>query len=294
MNQLGKLTDQIIAGVFRRPIGFLKNLSVAITFLWTPLESLLSFLPVLKSYFSGPVASLTFITLSGLIGAYINAPPKEIHIKYASSSIKVLFGDLFSIDGFRAIPISRFCLETRVVEKSLQNQLMRRFQERKGASEGLEVYLECLKSGLVGDPYKRKDRVNVDNPNEENYYDLGTTAFLDMDDGYLLFALTETELKGHIPRNNCDASKMWQALEIFWEKTRIHARGRAVNIPLIGNGVAGIGLGPKQLLELNLLAIAHAIDKGGQITTQEIRIVLYDKDDDIAALNLDDFKNMWS
>ncbi|NES98945.1 MAG: hypothetical protein F6K32_28040 [Desertifilum sp. SIO1I2] len=128
---------------------------------------------------------------------------------------------------------------------------------------------------------------------KEKYYPLGTTVTLELNgQDYILFALTETELKGHIPDNNCNVSKMWIALEKFWEKARIHARGNAVNIPLIGSGVTGIRLNPTRLLELNLLAITNAIEEGGKITTEEVRIVLHPKY--IEDIDLNDFQSIWN
>lgn len=107
----------------------------------------------------------------------------------------------------------------------------------------------------------------------------------------MLFALTETELKGYIPSDNCNISKMWTALEGFWQKARIHSRGKLINIPLIGSGVTGIRLSPSRILELNLLAISNAIEEGGKITTEEIRIVLHPKY--METVNLEDFQNLW-
>ena len=58
----------------------------------------------------------------------------------------------------------------------------------------------------------------------------------------MLFALTETELKKHIPDENCNLSKMWEALEVFWKEVTVYAPDSAVNIPLIGGCISGIQL----------------------------------------------------
>jgi hypothetical protein len=108
---------------------------------------------------------------------------------------------------------------------------------------------------------------------------------------YILFSLTETELKGHIPQDNCNISKMWIALEKLWEAARVHSRGQAINIPLIGSGVTGIRLNPSHLLEINLLSIASAIQESGKITTEDIRIILHPKY--IEDINLNDFQSLW-
>ena len=85
---------------------------------------------------------------------------------------------------------------------------------------------------------------------------------------------------------------MWLSLGKFWYQARIDARGKPINIPLIGSGVTGIRLSPNRILELNLLAIANAIEEGGKITTEEIRIILHPKY--MEDINLSDFQNIWS
>jgi len=117
---------------------------------------------------------------------------------------------------------------------------------------------------------------NEEAPLAERLYPLGTTAVMELDgDNFLLFAVTWTELMGHIPDDNCNVTKLWLALERFWHETRKYALGQDVNIPLIGNGITGIRLDPIHILELNLLALLNAISEKGKITSGEIRIVLY-------------------
>ena len=111
------------------------------------------------------------------------------------------------------------------------------------------------------------------------------------DVSYILFALTETELKGCITNDNCNTSKMWNALEVLWQKARIYSRGQSINIPLIGSGISGIRLNPSQILELNLLAIANALEESGKITTEEIRIVLHPKY--METIDLRNFQSLW-
>ena len=108
---------------------------------------------------------------------------------------------------------------------------------------------------------------------------------------YLLFALTKTELKGHIPNDNCQVTDLWIALREFWREAPTTPRGRPVSIPLVGSGAAGIKLLPTQVLELNLLALADAIAEEGKITTDEIRVVLHSSYLD--QIDLSDLKRLW-
>ena len=164
------------------------------------------------------------------------------------------------------------------------------FVQSGEGGEGFTQYRRSLAVALQNSTYEEKYRDATQR--KENYYPLGTTAILGINgQNYMLFSLTETELKGHIPYDNCNVSKMWTALEKFWKEARIHARGKSINIPLIGSGITGIRLNPTRILEINLLAIANAIEEGGKITTEEIRVILHPKY--LEDINLHDFKNLW-
>jgi Domain of unknown function (DUF6430) len=108
----------------------------------------------------------------------------------------------------------------------------------------------------------------------------------------MLFSLTETELEEFIGLDNCNATNMWISLEEFWRYARRVSRGKNINIPLLGSGVAGVRLNTKQILEFNLLAIINALETGGRITTGEICIVLYSKY--FEDINLHEFSNIWT
>lgn len=113
-------------------------------------------------------------------------------------------------------------------------------------------------------------------PLTERLYPLGTTARLNVaKESFLLFALTWTELRDHIPEDNCSATKLWVALEKFWAAARQVAWDEDVNIPLLGSGITGINLSPQHLLGLNLLALLNALTERGRITAGIVRVVLY-------------------
>ncbi|MCP4937310.1 MAG: hypothetical protein GY927_24655 [bacterium] len=119
-------------------------------------------------------------------------------------------------------------------------------------------------------------QVDEEVPLTERLYPLGTTALVESNsDKFLLFAITWTELRGYIPDDNCNATKMWIALEKFWHETRKSALGQDINIPLVGSGITGINFDPLHILQLNLLALHNAIIEKGKITTGKIRIILY-------------------
>ena len=284
------LFNRIILGLKQKPLKVCLSIFVAYAAIWTILEPLLGIVPAAVQYLSGELKFVVLLIISILIGLYRSAVPVDLSILYGNSVIKILFGDLFAFDGITAIPVSRHFFETEVVTTSLQHKVIQSFVQSQEGTKGFDVYEKRLSIALENESYKEIYRGNTQIP--EKYYSLGASAFLDIrGQDYLLFALTESEVKGYIPKDNCNVSKMWTALEVFWRSARIHSRGNSVNIPLIGSGVTGIRLNPRQILELNLLAISNAIEEAGKITTEEIRIILHPKYIDI--LNLNDFQSLW-
>ena len=282
--------SRVRLGVAKKPLKALVSIFIAYAAIWTILEPLLSIVSPAREYISGELKFFILVFTSILIGLYKSAVPKEITLQYSNSIIKIVFGDLFSLDGIKGIPVSRYFFEIEVIPTSLQNKVIQSFIQSKEGSKGFENYERSLSSALEGEQYQEIRR-NTNQP-KERYYPLGTTALLELESEiYMLFALTETEIKGYISSDNCNISKMWVALEVFWQKAHIYSRGKAVNIPLIGSGVTGIKLSPNRILELNLLAIANAIEEGGKITTEEIRIVLHPKYMEVVDLN--EFQNLW-
>lgn len=285
------LLSRVIVGLKRKPLKLFTNIFIVYGTSWAILEPIIGIIPHSAQYFSGEIKFVALLFFSVCIGLYKSAVPNQICIKYGNSSIAVIFGDLFSFDGFKVIPVSRFFFETQVVLTSLQSKLIQIFIQSNEGVDGLVLYEQSLSIALQQVNYEEKYRDAT--RQEERYYSLGTTATLDLNgQNYMLFALAETELKGYIPSNNCDIFKMLIALETFWKEARIQSRGRSINIPLIGSGVTGIRLNSTRLLELNLLAIANAIEEDGKITTEEVRVILHPKY--MQDINLSDFESMWS
>jgi len=82
---------------------------------------------------------------------------------------------------------------------------------------------------------------------------------------------------------------MWGALHELWQRARIESGGHAVNLPLIGGGLSGVGLPTRDLL--NLIILSAVTETKSKEVTQRIRIVLHrDRFDD---LDLMDVKQYW-
>ncbi len=192
-----------------------------------------------------------------------------------SDNIEICSGDLFAMDGIKIIPVSRFFYETGVYEASLQYQVINKFKLAKG----IEDYQKQMDDELGNEDPEIKTRDET--LGEEKYYPLGTTALIEniedkKQEKYLLLALTKTELKGKIPDVNCDIKSLWTALGRLWAS--VHKRGidDTVNVPLLGSGVAGVGLSANRILEINLLALLASL-KERPVIPKKIRIVIYHK-----------------
>lgn len=283
----------VYLGFKNDPLESLKKIFLVYGSIWGVIAPLMTFFPSTKQFVLGLFQFIILIIISILIGLYRSAIPTEVEFKYNNQSIKIIFGNILNFDGYKVIPVSRYFFETRIMQRSLQRQIIRRFEDSGDISRGLQPYFEALETALGAIDYQEISREETGE--QEKYYPLGTTATLSLEgERYMLFALTETELEGYIPDNNCDVSKMWEALEKFWESAFVNAQGNAINIPLIGSGVTGIRLNYSQILELNLLAIANAIEKKSRVTTKQIRIVLYNQNNNLKEINLNDFKNIWT
>jgi hypothetical protein len=210
--------------------------------------------------------------------------PSSIKIKVANSdtTIEVLFGDLFAQEGLRAIAVNEFfdsALGKAVSEKSLHGYFLNK----------------CF--GGYPEPFdKQVDEQLANEPNEvvprtegkTRKYKIGATAMLNAEkDRYLVFALTHTDI------TNCmataDVTMMWVALHHVWQRARVECGGNALNLPLVGGGLAKIGLPTRDLL--NLIILAAITETKEKVITQRIRIVLHR--DRFEDLDLRDVEAHW-
>jgi hypothetical protein len=193
-----------------------------------------------------------------------------------------LFGDLFSQEGFRAIAVNEFFdseLGKVVAEQSVHGIFL-----VKCCGRHREAFDKQVDAELANIPYETAQR----DIGKIRRYPIGSTALLTLDqDRYIAFALAATDLA--TCKANADVHMLWQALRGLWEKTRIEAGGQPLNVPLIGSGLAGLGLPTRDILNLIILS-AIAETKQKQIT-RRIRIVLWkDRYDD---LDLREVKKYW-
>ncbi len=220
----------------------------------------------------------TITLLSGVL-IYFGIEKKKVNIKQylypkeisLSDKIKVCYGDLFEMDGIKVIPVSRFFYETNVYKNSLQHQVINKFRQR---DSDLKFYEQALDWELEGENPEEKNR-KVDNEKEKKFYDTGTTASVPWCDwGYLLLALTKTELPKEIKNDNCNEENLKKALKKLWKAVCERGIGVPVNVPLLGDNVKGIDTSMHKILSINLKALYDSI-REGYVIPNEIRFVIY-------------------
>ena len=207
----------------------------------------------------------------------------EIPIKHTNTTIEVIFGDLFAQDGYRAIAVSEFFdseLGLPVAEKSLHG-----FFVKKCFGGHPESFDTIVAAELQSVQPQRVEK----NCGKKLKYPIGTTALVPVNnDRYLCFALCETN--PDTCKVHADVPTLWRALQGLWEKARVVLGGSTLVVPLVGSGTSGVGLPPRELLDLIILS-AIAETKQRHITNR-IRVVL--TEDHFDEVDLKETKRYWS
>lgn len=250
--------------------------------MWTLTEALSYLVPGFE--FKGRYAIAAIVITSLVFALQRVAKPTRIDVKipHTDTVLEVLFGDLFTQSGFRAIAVNEFFdseLGKVVAEESVHGIFLKRCCG--GHPESFDKQIDAELRAVPFEDVRR-------NVGKQKRYPIGTSALLTVDsDRYIAFALTATDVI--TCKANADVHMLWQALRGLWAKTRVETGGQPLNVPLIGSGLAGIGLPTRDLLNLIVLS-AIAETKQNQIT-RRIRIVLWkDRYDDV---DLRDVKRYW-
>jgi hypothetical protein len=203
----------------------------------------------------------------------------RLHLKAIDTKITVGFGDLFESPGVKVVPVNEFFdsdLGDHVAHRSLHGQLISRLFSGHPASFNALVDAE-----LANVPH---DVVSRASGRQKRYF-IGTTPMITAgEQPFLLLALCHTDL-GTL-KASCDVPTLWMALSGLWAAVRNRAGGRPVVVPLIGGGLAGIGLPPSQLLQIIVLSLVTASRQSNLVSP--ITIVLpQDRFDEIDLAVLD-------
>lgn len=269
-------------GIKRHPWKTAGYIFTAFSVLFTLIKGINQFFPGVKV--EGTAAFVVIILVSVGFGLKKVWKPSKIKIKVANSdtTIEVLFGDLFAQEGIRAIAVNEFfdsALGKPVSEKSLHGLFL-----NKCFGGYPQPFDKQVEEQLAGEPSEEVSR----SEGKTKKYEIGTTAMLNAEkDRYLVFALTHTDITNCMATAN--VTMMWIALHNVWQRARAECGGTALNLPLVGGGLAKIGLPTRDLL--NLIILAAITETKEKVITQRIRIVLHR--DRFEDLDLRDVETHW-
>lgn len=237
-----------------------------------------------KPKFSGACEFWTIVIISLGFALKRAWRPKEIEIRIAhtDTKIEILFGDLFQVDGVRAIAVNEFFdskIGRPVSANSLHGILIK---EKIGG--GPEYFDQQVEKQLETTHGIEVEKVE----GKTKKYPIGTTALIKAnDDQYLIFAMSHTDPA--TCKASSDVGMAWIALNSLWARARSELAGNTLNLPLVGSGLSGLGLPTRDLLNLIILSVISAtkVKKIGS----KIRIVLHQNVFD--EIDLRDIKAHW-
>jgi hypothetical protein len=282
MNITIRSISDLCNGIVRHPLRLAVHVFTGFSVLFTIIRGITHFVQGVK--IEGPVAFAVVVLISVVYGLKKIWKPSQIEIMVpnTSTTIEVLFGDLFAQDGVRAIAVSEFFdsqLGKPVSDKSLHGIFLKKCFGGHPESFDKQVN-EQLVSMQAVPTAKREGKTNS--------YAIGTTVLVTADqDRYIAFALAKAE--PDTCKAYSDVTMMWTALHQLWQRARIETNGHPVNVPLVGSGLSGMGLPTRDLL--NLIILSAITETKARQVTNRIRIVLHR--DRFEELDLRDVKTHW-
>lgn len=183
--------------------------------------------------------------------------------------ITIMFGDLFKLDGCKAISVNEFFDSTvddrHVAARSLHGAMLTRYWAGNN-TEWDTLVTQDLSSTLPLDVVTSRPP-----PGKQKRYAIGTTACLSKNgNSFLCVALSKTCLKSL--EASATSDDLQHAMRGLLCKARTVCSGQSLNIPLIGSGLARTGIKPNIIVDLILLAIFE--ESRSRKVTDHIRIVL--------------------
>ncbi|RKR05645.1 hypothetical protein C8C83_4996 [Flavobacterium sp. 90] len=276
------MVNKVLIGIKRHPKRFVLAIIFGYTSIWTFLEPLMALSGVNITGYNCLCLLIYFIA-SFIIGIISVFPKKTVKFDLLNTNTKVIieFGDLFSVDGHRVIPVNEY-FDSLIGKPVSPNSVHGVFIERVlgGYNNIIDVEVNRQLEG--------KDIEITERPEGKiNKFPLGTTITLKHSETlYFLFALCNSD---NDCKATCDPSSMLIALSGLWEKVRIEGNGFNINLPLIGNGLSGVGLPPSQLLQLILMSLLKFTKEKELSAT--VKIVLLE--DMFEKIDLNLIKNNW-
>jgi len=203
-------------------------------------------------------------------GYYIDGFLKQTIVLSSNAfdtKIVIKFGDLFSQDGWKAIPVNEFfdsIVDGRhVSSKSLHGILINKYWNGETEDWDQQVKNSLSGSNLIEDVPR--------NSGNTQKYAIGSTAVVRKNNNcFFCVALTKTNT--NTLQASATPSELHQSLIGLLVKAREFCSGSPLNIPLFGSGLARTNIRPNIIVNLILLAIFEESKK--EKITDEIRIII--------------------
>jgi len=266
----------------QHPIALAGHAFVAFSVMWTITEAL-------NHYFGwgalkGVAWLIAMIVGSVSFSIYKIWRPSRVVIGLPMSnvSIEVIFGDIFTQDGVAAIPVSEF-FDSEIGLPVSANSLHGIF---------LKQYF-----GGYGDTFDRQLAERLANVSVEvvqrqqgktKRFPIGTSAMIDADgQRFLAFAFTHTDPA--TCKAYADVPQMFTALTGLWGTARTVLGGDALNLPLVGSALSGVGLPARDLV--NIIILSFIDETKRQVVAHKMRIILtWDR---LSEVDLREVKRFW-
>jgi hypothetical protein len=251
--------------------------------LFTLVKIVTQFFPSVQISGAGPLAVGIIISIGWGLWKVWKPSKTFIRVAHSSTTIEIVFGDIFLQDGVRAIGVSEFFeteIGTPVSDKSLHGAFLRRH---------FSGYTQSIDAQLAIELANEQPAKVTDKPCGKTLcYPIGTSALIRVnEERYILFAMSKAN------HENCkvysDVELMWRALHRLWQRARNECNGYPLTLPLVGSGLSGLNLPTRDLLNLVILS-AITESKAHEITPQ-IRIVL--RRDRFEDIDLREVKEHW-
>ena len=226
------------------------------------------------------------IVLASVVTGLWRCWPREhvkLQIPASDSSIEIRFGDIFEGVGVVVIPVNEYfdgSLGDHVSENSLHGLFIR--DVLGGQSNAFfDLTSEALESAVATNVQRESGR--------EKKYPIGTVACVDINQKrFLLAALSRTDLK--TLKASATVHELWDCLTGIWEGVRNFSNGNCVKIPLLGSGLSGVGLPPKNLIEIIVTSFLYYTKQ--QKVADKVTLVLHPRLK--AEIDLETIKRSWA
>ena len=214
--------------------------------------------------------TLLVIALICLASGYLFTLPRRkttYTVPNSNTTLTLKFGDLFEEKGISIIAVNEFWdteLGKPVSEHSLHGIFITKMFQSHTDTLDREI------TGQLADtPHETVERPE----GKTAKYPIGSAITISCNQAnFILFALSSTDIQ--TSKASCDVPQLWSALTALWAYVRSHHNGNEVNVPLISDGLAGVGLKEEDLL--NILICSFLKENQKQKVCKSINFILHE------------------